>query len=234
MKIWKSRSAKDSRGNYTMKLEVPFYAQTTPFDCGPTVLRMVVEFLAGKPLDYTKISQLVELEKKGVTFTIGLAKAAAELGFKTEFYTKSLVQNPDVWNLEFAKQHTNGFEESNKKIKRLITEAKKFGAVVAEKTFELPELLAKTTPSSIPIVLLDWSKITGKGQYAGHFVPLVGFDEQNVYVHTEYNVGTKENRIIKSRPFFAIPHQTFDSARKSFGTDEDLIVINKKWFKESM
>jgi len=69
-----------------MRLNIPFYKQENKTDCGPIVLKMVLEYLGGK-YSREELMDLVDSGKSGITFTIGLAKTAAELGFETEFYT---------------------------------------------------------------------------------------------------------------------------------------------------
>ena len=72
------------------------------------------------------------------------------------------------------------------------------------------------------MILLDWNVIKGcpeKG-YQGHFVPITGYDENNVYVHN--------HGMLNPSPYFTIPREVFDEARKSKGTDEDVLFIMPK------
>ena len=77
-----------------MKLKIPFYKQESRRDCGPTALQMILEYL-GEPHSRKELMDLVDSDKSGITWTLGLAKAATQLGFKTEFYTKKLGVNPE-------------------------------------------------------------------------------------------------------------------------------------------
>ncbi|MGV8142230.1 MAG: peptidase C39 family protein [Candidatus Pacearchaeota archaeon] len=212
-----------------MKLPVPFYKQQIPTDCGATVLRMVLDYLGNKNYNYNEIVRLTEPDKKGITLTLGLAKAAAQLGFKTEFY--SLVQgiNPELWESDFAKTYSDGFEVAKKKFELLSEKAKGYGAIIGEKSFTLDEILGKLAKETIPICILDWSKIdtTIKTSHF-HFVPIVGYDKDHVFVHTEYTIQRQPERIVENRPFFAIPRTQFETARKAFGTDEDIVFISNK------
>ena len=63
-----------------MLLKVPFYIQGIN-ECGPAALQMVLEFF-GEEHNREKIKKLVESESTGATWTTGLAKTAAQLGFK--------------------------------------------------------------------------------------------------------------------------------------------------------
>ena len=54
----------------------------------------------------------------------------------------------------------------------------------------------------------------------GHFVPIVGYDEKNIYVHNQGLTNPTEN--------LSIPRELFEQARKAKGTDEDIIFIYRK------
>lgn len=79
--------------------------------------------------------------------------------------------------------------------------------------------MEKISDKCVPIILLDWNVITnGKyGSYNGHFVPIVGFDKEFIYVHQQSGDTAK--------PYFKIKNEIFEKARKSNGTDEEIIFI---------
>jgi hypothetical protein len=197
-----------------MKLNVPFYKQTTPLNCGPVVLKCVLSYF-GKDFDLTTLEEKIQLQKlKGIS-SIQIATVAGSLGFKTDFYSKEILFNKENLKLDFYKKY-NSLDLENSKI--WLEKAKKYGVHIEEKTFPLNELLNSFTKKSIPIVLIDWNKIVGRKGYQGHFVPIVGYDNENVYIHNVGLIGAKES--------MAIPKQIFDKARKAKGTDEDLIIIS--------
>ena len=86
----------------------------------------------------------------------------------------------------------------------------------------LEELLKNVSIDSIPIILLDWNVVKGTKEkgYQGHFVPIVGYDDDNVYVH--------DHGLNNPRSFLQIKREIFEEARKAEGTDEDIIVIYRK------
>ncbi len=201
-----------------MKLEVPFYGQTTAVNCGPVALQMVFSYF-GKNYDISLIEEKVGIkEGKGIS-TISLAIASAELGFKTEFFTKHLLFQESHLKKPYYQKYSSMSLEISKK---LAEEAKNKGVKLYEKTISLEELLSKIKPESIPIALIDWNTLKKKSEkgYQGHFVPVVGYDKENVYFH---NQGFSE-----TAPFFKVGKNIFDKARKSDGTDEDIVVIHKK------
>ena len=202
-----------------MKFEVPFYKQESKNDCGPTALQMVLEYL-GEAHPREELINLVDSDKSGVTWTLGLAKAATEIGFKAEFYTICLGFNLSNYELEFYQKEADEASSSKQKLEKLQREAHKLGVKMQEKTLSLKELLSKVSENCIPIILLDWSKIKGTPEFIGHFVPIVGYDEENIYIHNQGLNNPQE--------FLSIKKELFEQARKSKGTDEDIVFIYRK------
>jgi len=195
-----------------MKLDVPFFRQTSPLNCGPTVLKMVLAYF-GKDFPIEVLERETGIsEGKGIS-TILIASAAARLGYGVDFYSMQVTFNKENLKHEFYQKYAdiNLMKQSEK----LIKEAKTAGVKIEEKTVELGELLSMLANDSLLIVLVDWNVVLGNGKgYQGHFVPVVGFDDENVYVH---NSGGEE--------FVKIKRKVFDEARKAKGTDEDVVVI---------
>jgi len=197
-----------------MKFEVPFYKQESKNDCGPTALQMVLEYL-GEPHLRKELMELVDSDKNGFTWTLGLARAVAEIGFKTEFYTTCLGFNPKNFELEYYQKEVDDASSSQQKLERLRRESYKLGVRMVEKSLSLEELLSKISKNCISIILLDCSKIKGTSDFIGHFVPIVGYDKKNIYLHN-------------TQAFFPIKRELFEEARKAKGTDEDIIYIYRK------
>ncbi len=200
-----------------MKLNVPFYVQGHN-ECGPVSLQMVLEFLGNKQ-DKDILKKNLQSESSGTTWTLDLARISAKLGFKTEFYSKSLGFNPENFNLEFYKKETDGADQAKQKLVKLQHDCLKLGVSLHEKTLSLNEVLSKINESSTAIVLLNWRIIKNQEGFTGHFLPIVGYDDKNVFVH--------DSGPNNATPYFAIERSLFDKARKSKGTDEDIVFINR-------
>jgi hypothetical protein len=179
---------------------------------------MVLEYF-GRKVNVADLRKAVNSETSGYTWTIGVAKAAAEFGFKTEFYTSYLGVNPENFDLELYKKEVSAQESAKVLLGTIINSCKKYNVVMQQKTFHLNEILSKINQNCVAIVLLDWSVITNKSEYQGHIVPIVGYDEKNVYVHQPG---------YPPSPFFAISRELFDKARLSKGTDQDVVFIHRK------
>jgi hypothetical protein len=200
-----------------MRLEVPFYKQTSELGCGPTALKMVFSFF-GEDLHIGVIEEKAEVSKVNSVSTVQLAIASAKLGFKTKFYSTSVLFNEEHNKLDFYKKYNLVDLECSKK---LVEEAKGLDVDVQERSIPFKELISFVSKDSLPIVLLDWNVVKGVDKsYLGHFVPVVGYDERNVYVH---NQGFEN-----PTAFLPIERSIFDKARKAKGTDEDIVTVYRK------
>ncbi|MBU3923304.1 MAG: peptidase C39 family protein [Nanoarchaeota archaeon] len=201
-----------------MKLNVPFYRQTGSQNCGPVALKMVLSYFG----DSRNVEELEELsgakDGKGVS-TMQIAVAAGLLGYRVDLFSKYLLFNEDNLKHDYYKNYSDMDVEQSKKWLEIARVA---GVNVEEKVLSLEELLGFISERTIPIVLLDWNVAMGRKEkgYQGHFVPVVGYDDRNVYIHNHGLSDTQE--------FMPIAKGVFDEARKADGTDEDIVFIYKK------
>lgn len=198
-----------------MKLDVPFYKQTTGLNCGPVALKMVLGYL-GEDFSIEELEEKTGIKEGKATSTLNLAKAAVDLGFKIKLISISVLPVQENLTSEF---HKKFLEDSYiEKVNKLFTYLKEKNVEMVEKSIDLKELLSYVSEDSIPVVLLDWNVIFPRyNGYNGHFVPVVGYDDENVIIHNHGLKDTKE--------FMEIKKELFDKARKSKGTDEDVLII---------
>ena len=200
-----------------MRLEVPFYKQTTKLNCGPAALRMVLAYF-GQDVGLEVLEQRTGIkEGKGIS-TIQIATAAAISGYKTYFFSKHICFNKENLKLEFYQRYSDAVQQSE----QVVEDARNAGVILEERGMSLEELLGRIGENSIPIVLLDWNvvKRTREKGYQGHFVLIVGYDNEHVYVHN--------HGLDNPTPFLSIKRGIFEEARKAEGTDEDIIIIHRK------
>jgi len=200
-----------------MKLKVPFLQQTTNLNCGPMALKMILSYF-GEDIDINIIEKKSRLKKDKGFSTGQIALASIELGFKTRLFTIAETFNLENMELDFYKKYAH---EDLEWYDKILEEAKGKGVEVNLKSISIEEIQSLITENSIPIILLDWNIIKDKKDkgYQGHFVVIVGYDKDNIYVH---NHGLKS-----PKPFLSIKKEIFDEARKAKGTEEEIVVIYK-------
>jgi hypothetical protein len=199
-----------------MQIDIPFFQQTNILNCGPMALKMIFSYF-GDDFDIDEIEKKANIKEGKGFSSVNLCIAIAKLGFKAEFFSKTLCFDESNLQFDFYKKYVDPESESPK----LIKEAKDLGIEMHEKTIKLDDILSYLSPTSVPIILLDWSVVVGKEDkgYRGHFVPIVGYDLENVYVHDH---GFKE-----PKAHMPIKREVFEKARKAKGTDEDLLIVYK-------
>ncbi|HLZ16400.1 MAG TPA: peptidase C39 family protein [Cyclobacteriaceae bacterium] len=202
-----------------MLLRVPFRPQESQNECGPTALQMVLEYF-GHKCSKEQLTNLVQSETNGITWTLGLARAASILGFETEFYSTCLDLNSNHHSIDFYKNVAPDAMRTKTKLANLRTECALLGVKVAEEYLSLEEILLKINNDCLPICLIDWSRINGTEKFIGHFVPIVGYCAANVYVH--------DPGLNNPRANVEIERVLFDKARQMPGTDQDIVFIHRK------
>jgi hypothetical protein len=198
-----------------MKFKIPFFRQTNLLNCGSATLKMVLDYFS-YPIPLEKIERRMKIKEGKGIYTTQIAYASKIFGFKTEFYTKSLNLDKEHSDLEFYKKYGDNSGE------KWIKETEKIGVKIQEKGFELKEILNKISRKSVAIVLVDWNIILGKEEkgYQGHFVPIVGYNQEGILIH---NSGLNDGK-----PNMRVKKEIFDKARKAKGTDEDIVFIYRK------
>jgi len=199
-----------------MKIKVPFYKSKKDTDCGPLALRMALAYL-GEKYSFKKIAKEERQLDSGLVWSMGIARASKTLGFQTEVISTTNF-NPEEDDIEYYKKYAN--DKAKIILKELSDELKKIGVEIQERNMSLEELLNYVSKDSIPIVLINWYVISGKEGYSGHFLPITGYDKENVYVH---NPG-----IANAMAYLPIKRNLFVKAWESKGTDKDTIIIHRK------
>jgi len=199
-----------------MKIEVPFYKSKKNTDCGPLTLRMALAYL-GERYTFKKIAKEERRIDTGLVWSAGIARASKILGFSTKFISTTNF-NPEESDIDYYKKYAD--DKAKIVLKELSDEVKKIGVEVQERNMSLEELLSYVSKNSIPIVLINWYVVAGKEGFSGHFLPVTGYDKENVYVH---NPG-----LASAMPYLPIKRSVFLRAWESKGTDKDTIVIYRK------
>lgn len=177
---------------------------------------MVLAYL-GEEYDFERLSKEERQIDTGLVWTIGIARAAKVLGFKTKLISTTNFSHEET-DIEYYKKYAN--DKGRIVLKELSEEIKKIGVEVQERDMLLEELLGYISKDSVPIVLVNWYAISGKDGFNGHFLPVTGYDKENVYVH---NPG-----IAQAMAHLPIKREVFLKAWKSKGTDKDCVVVYRK------
>ena len=195
-----------------MRINVPYFKSEKDVECGPRALQMVLSYF-GKNLTLPEISQLERQIDTGLVWTLGIARAAKLAGLNSKVISMTNFSHDD--EIDYYEKYKG--DKGKIVLEELKKEIGELGVEVEERDLELTELLSFITRKSIPIVLINWYVISRKEGYSGHFVPLVGYDSENVLVH---NPG-----IDRASPFMPLKKELFQKAWESKGTDKDIVIV---------
>lgn len=191
--------------------EVPFELQEDESWCWPTAIKLILEFLWHN-ISLSELYELTEFKWDNIP-TINLAIAIGKLWHKSDFYTNSLIVS--CWD------------------NNTIDKARKNGVKLDEKSLTLDEIIFYTKKDYLPVMLVDWNiilewlKLPLDPEILGfrwHFVPVVWYDENNIYIHSHSKRNVDE--IIWKN--IAINKKLFNEARITKWTDEDILIIHRK------
>ncbi len=201
-----------------MKLDIPIRKQASFMDCGATCLKMVFDYFESG-ISYPEISRQIAVREGYCVFANQLALASAELGFITSLYQLSSDSpNRDSSTTDYYDKYTDSQSESVADY--LLDMFYDLGGRIFETSVDNDSLLKKLSPDPLIISIVNHNMLIDKAGYSGHFVPITGYDANNVLVHN-----VSQDWV---QPFFPVPRETFDKARKSPGTLESFIVIKRK------
>lgn len=173
-------------GEATLR-EIPYYAQTLPFTCGPAALMMAMRALGGRqPLTqalelaiWREATTVFMLSGHGGCSAEGLAVAALRRGFAAEVWASDdSVPFLDSVRLPYKKQVITLSHQ------QFLAELRERGARVLTRRFGVREVIAALESGAVPILLVSTFRMDGKKE--PHWVVASGYDARHLYLHDPF------------------------------------------------
>jgi len=193
-------------------MPIPYYEQTTEFNCGPASLIMAMQALdknlqADRSLElqlWREATTIYMTSGHGGCSPLGLALAAWRRGFRVKLYVNS--QEP---------LFLDGVRNEEKKLvmqlvhKDFMHQIKDTDIVVKYNNISLQELEKKFKAGGIPLVLVSSYSYTR--DKAPHWVVMSGIDDTFVYIHDpDEDAATYRSKT--DNIYLPIGRQTFDKS----------------------
>lgn len=210
-------------------IKVPHVEQLCSWDCGLACVLMVLKTLGIAGHD---LKSLGELCCTSSIWTVDLAHLLRLFDVEVAFLTVTIGANPSFAVETFYQEN---MEEDGERVNKLFEKAPEVGIQVQWRSISAQELsMLILSGQYLAIALVDKRKlcypwleelclsdccgmITG---YTGHYVVICGYDMDLDEFEIRDPASSSEHGRISS--------QALDEARKSFGTDEDLLLISIK------
>ncbi|NIM47131.1 MAG: hypothetical protein GTN40_03165 [Candidatus Aenigmarchaeota archaeon] len=187
-----------------MKKEVPYFKQPDDTHCFQACLKMVLKyFFPEKDFTYEELDKISDKPKDKWTWCCAAAIQIKKMGLKIKIYSNFDYNEFTKTGANYIrKKYDKEIAEETIEMSDIESEIENAKKMIKENIFELKELLfediEKTFKDYVIILLINSRTINSKPGYAGHFVVLTGFDENNVYVHDPgINDGSANRKIEK-------------------------------------
>ncbi|XP_039045576.1 guanylyl cyclase 1-like [Hibiscus syriacus] len=218
------REAVMSQTNY---VQVPHINQLFSWDCG---LACVLMALTTVGINGYSIQNLIELCSTTSIWTVDLAYLLRKFSVRFSYYTVTFGANPNYSGETYYKEH---LPCDLVRVDKLFQKAVEAGINILCSSISKEEISRWIMSGKyIVIALIDLCKLSGSwvgdviipgfhgndAGYTGHYVVICGYDaEADEFEIRDPASSRKHNRVSS---------KSLEEARKSFGTDEDLLLIS--------
>lgn len=208
-------------------VEVPHISQQCTWDCGLACILMVLETVG---INGCNIQALGELCCTTSIWTVDLAYLLHNFSVNFSYFTVTFGANPNFSVETFYKEQ---LPNDLVRVNMLFQKAFEAGIHIQCRSISGEEIsLYILSGKYIAVALVDQYKLSrswsedvcisdfydGKSGYTGHYVIICGYDANT----DEFEIRDPAS----SRKHERIPLNCLEEARKSFGTDEDLLLIS--------
>ena len=217
---------------------VPHVRQQHNWDCGLACVLMIVHAHGMKHVDLRYLRDIC-----GTTsiWTVDIAHLLRHFNLQVKFFTVTLGANPAYADEKFYKEHMRTDEV---RVHELFKSADKAGIQLSQTSIKMDDLRSACALSrNLVLILVDkrvlqaglsspdnTSPVGGKGllccgvlsslyrpEYVGHYILLYDYS----YETKEFSIRDPASHSSRA----TVDEDTLEKARKSFGTDEDVIIV---------
>ncbi|KAJ8624326.1 hypothetical protein MRB53_032856 [Persea americana] len=207
--------------------EVPHVRQLCNWDCGLACVLMVLRTLG---IDHCDIHSLGKLCSTTSIWTVDLAYLLHKFSITFTFLTVTLGANPDFSVETFYKEQLSN---DLGRVDSLFQKALEAGINIQCRSISGQEIsILILSGKYIAVALVDKYKLSrswledicvsgcyvGNSGYTGHYVVICGYDADT----GEFDIRDPAS----SRKYERVSMECLDEARKSFGTDEDILLVS--------
>ncbi|KAL6609874.1 hypothetical protein ACP70R_039843 [Stipagrostis hirtigluma subsp. patula] len=208
-------------------VDVPHVQQAFTWDCGLACVLMVLRTLGIDCCD--GIADLEKLCQTTSIWTVDLAYLLNKFSVSFSFLTVTLGANPQYSDETFYREQ---LQEDIDRVDELFGKAFDSGISIQCRSISAYDIaFLLLSGHCIAIALVDKTKLNSswmneahdvqqlnKSDYMGHYVVICGYDADAC----EFEIRDPAS----SRKREMVPMKSLDEARKSFGTDEDILLVS--------
>ncbi|KAJ3668908.1 hypothetical protein LUZ60_010858 [Juncus effusus] len=213
-----------SFGRRSYFVDVPHVRQTFNWDCGLACVLMVIRTLGIENYDITDLENFCSTTS---IWTVDLAYLLHKFSVNFSFLTITLGVNPHYSAESFYREQ---LQDDSGRVGELFGKAVNEGINIQCRSISVNEISLRILSGRyIAVALVDKTKLISpwmntteylneESDYMGHYVVICGYDA---------DCGEFEIRDpASSRKYERVSMESLDEARKSFGTDEDILLVS--------
>ncbi|XP_020577219.1 protein GUCD1 isoform X2 [Phalaenopsis equestris] len=207
-------------------VDVPHVRQQFLWDCGLACVLMVLRTVG---IGHCDIHQLVDLCSTTSVWTVDLAYLLKRFSVSFHFFTVTMGANPNFSDETFYREQ---LQDDLRRVDGLFQKALETGISIACRSISGVEIAALISSGQyIAVALVDKIKLSQSQQkdglisderldYMGHFIVICGYDAEGSEFEIRDPASSRKNERVSL--------ECLDSARKCYGTDEDIILVSLK------
>ncbi|XP_023763768.1 guanylyl cyclase 1 [Lactuca sativa] len=223
----KNRNVNKTVLGHSHFVEVPHIKQLRSWDCGLACVLMVLRTLG---LNHFDIQDLEDLCCTTSIWTVDLAYLLQKLSIRFSYFTVTLGANPDFSVETFYKEQ---LATDIKRVDMLFQRSVEEGIKIEFRSIKGEEIIFLILSGKYVVIALvdqcilskSWKEdvhtpqfYNGTAAYTGHYVVICGYDAHN----DEFEIRDPAS----SRKSDRISSNCLEKARKSYGTDEDILLVS--------
>jgi len=208
-------------------VEVPLVNQEHAWDCGLACILMVLRTLG---INNSNIQELEELCCTTSIWTVDLAYLLHKFSVSFSYFTVTVGANPNFSMETFYKEQ---LANDVMRVNMLFHKALEAGITIQCRSISGEEISGLILSGNyIAIALVDHYRLSqswiedvcvsgfysGNSSYTGHYVVICGYDAETDEFEIRDPASARKHEKVTSK--------RLEEARKSFGTDEDLLLIS--------
>ncbi|XP_006819996.1 protein GUCD1-like [Saccoglossus kowalevskii] len=226
----------------SVNIPVPHVIQQTQWDCGLACAQMALRHHLQDSYSVEQFTAICQdLDFNESVWTIDIAHIMTKYNIKHHLYTQTLGVDSRYKKQDF---YEDTFDEDEKRVNNLFSNAEHLGIKAIKRSVTLREIHQHLSENHIAIVLVNSDLLKCKicreelelnqegsswhwmfscctsTSYAGHFIVVCGYDKTEKTIFYKNPSSYSELCICSSKDF--------DKARKSYGTDEDILFLYSK------
>lgn len=205
-------------------LDVPFYLNDGDGQrCYQVGMRGAIKYFLGKDISAEEADVLTGRKENKWTFATQIVTVMHDMGLDVKLYCKDSIE--PLLEPEKTLRETMGNEVYDRDIAKWmdlpviadsVRRTLEYG-LFEQKVLTLEELEDHMKENHVPLVNVNWRVLVGREGFSGHFLTIVGFDNDHVYAH--------QPGLANPTPSWRIPKDLFLKAWSATGSDNEVVLV---------